>query len=111
MDQLFSIKKSRLDLSSYKPNEADLVHFVPKLIGSPHVGQLKSVPTHRESQSFVLGFHGDVFYARIHPSGSFDEIPDTFDVTSVQMGMVLFAIALLGAKYYEGVLRKTMLYQ
>ena len=98
------IQKALVDLSSYKPNEADQFIFNSqnvlngdKLFG---IKEIKSNPAVRESQSHVIGYGGDVYYTKTHPSGSFDEIPETFDRNSVQIGMLILFLGYMGTSYY-----------
>ena len=98
------IQKAMVDLSSYKPNEADAFVYKSEnaLNGNQLFGITRIVSNSalRESQSHVIGFGGDVFYTATHPSGSFDEIPDSFDRNSVQIGMMMLFFGYMACSWY-----------
>ena len=96
------IQKAAVDLSSYQPNQPDAFIFNAGNVLSKKINikSLKSVSAIRESQSHIIGFGGDVFYGKTHPSGSFDEIPENFDKNSVQVGMMVLLLGYIGSMYY-----------
>eukprot|EP00835_Amoeboradix_gromovi_P000744 NODE_27_length_33950_cov_0.349739.p23 type:complete len:106 gc:universal NODE_27_length_33950_cov_0.349739:2547-2230(-) len=93
-----------VDLSSYKPNEPDAFYYSSaNALNSKRLFGIRFINSNsaaRESQSHIIAHGGDLFYTKTHPSGSFDEIPDSFDRNSVQIGMLILLLGYFASTWY-----------